>query len=88
MVKESRIIFNLGDLVRFEVVCDQCGKGVSLPMDSYSFPKRKCVHCDALMDGEAWKRIQEIIRRIRCFQEDSNESVSGMLRLEINDETT
>ena len=88
MVKESRIIFNLGDLVRFEVVCDQCGKGISLPMDSCSFPKRKCIHCDALMEGEAWQRTQEIIRRIRCFQVDSSDKVSGMLRLEIKDETS
>ena len=65
MTQERIIVFDLGDLTEFEVVCARCGKGVAFPMDAYSFPGLDCFHCKESLSGHTFDRVREMIRDIR-----------------------
>ena len=65
MVKETRIVFEVGDLIAFRIVCEECGGEAVRPFtgDLPSAPSR-CPWCGHLWQVGQVDRLVETIRNI------------------------
>ena len=65
MIQETRIIFELTDLERFQITCNRCNQTAAFPVDSDYCPNRKCLHCGEFFELDSWELFKEVLPRIR-----------------------
>ena len=86
MTQETRIIFELSDLERFQITCNQCKQDASFPVKSDYVPCRKCLHCGAPFEGNSWNLFKDMLHKIRQFL--SNQDVGIGVHFEIKGESS
>ena len=69
MVKQTRIVFTLGDLLTIRLRCRECGGEVSQHLDNGHLMPERCPLCEgwwgATGSANAIQRALEAIRRLR-----------------------
>ena len=82
MVKETRIVFEVSDLLAFRIVCEECGGDV-VHSFNIEFPNAfsRCPWCGHMWQVGQANRLIEAIRSIR-----HTHGLAG-LRLELDGET-
>ena len=65
MTQETRIIFELRDLERFQITCNRCNQSFAFPVNSNYLPLRKCLHCEESFELDSWELFKEILPKIR-----------------------